>query len=110
LQIVALAFGVHASSIASRNTSSANYVPLSPEGNVAAIQTLTNAAVTSWLFYQDSAGGITVQAVTGSSFATGHTSNILQVVPPEGVLPCTPIAAVLVGDGTNGVRTFTVFV
>jgi hypothetical protein len=81
-----------------------NFVPLAPIGNAAALQ----LGVSTWLYYQDSAGAIRQYGLTPGPFTTAHTiagSNGGLVVPAGQALVGTPIvvAAIPVGDNTNEV-------
>lgn len=83
-------------------------VPLTPMAGVAAYQSLTGSGNTR-LYYQDSTGQIIKYAMVGP-FSTGHTLNggFDPLVPADEVLPCTPIAATIIGDGTNGVSALCI--
>ncbi|KAF8063197.1 hypothetical protein FPV67DRAFT_1505488 [Lyophyllum atratum] len=101
--LFALIISTHASRAASRTNSAVNFVPVSPQGNVAAIQ-LPGPPVQTRLYWQDNTGAIVQYALTNGAFTTGKSiSSAVVVVPATDVLRYTPIVATVIGDASQGV-------
>lgn len=99
--LVAIAIGVQASTIASRNTSDVAFVPISTLGFVSTTQIADREPVQTRLFYQDSTGNILIHATTNGPFTTGTNLGARTLVPAAQVLRSTPIAATMVANGSR---------
>ncbi|KAF8057466.1 hypothetical protein FPV67DRAFT_1527535 [Lyophyllum atratum] len=104
--LFALVITTHASTAASQANSAVDFVPVSPQGNVAAIQ-LPGPPVQTRLYWQDNTGAIVQYALTNGAFTTGKSiSSAVVVVPATDVLRHTPIVATVIGDASQGLHVF----
>ncbi|KAF8054324.1 hypothetical protein FPV67DRAFT_1460906 [Lyophyllum atratum] len=105
---VAFAIGVHASAINTQNTSAVTYVPVSPLGNVAAVELFGTRAPQTRLVYQDSTGAIVQYGITDGPFTTGKTDFPAGALVPasEPILRGTPIAFTAIGNADQGFHVY----
>lgn len=103
----ALTSSVRAFTIVARNTSASSFVPLSPVGDVAAVQfgTGTPQAQTR-IYYQHNNGNLIQHTVSPGPFTTSRTDNQNVIVNAQGVLWNTPIAVSAMENGGQGIHIY----